>query len=284
MNSTWTRDNIAKLLLEAADIALHYYDRPEPTQKADGSVVTKADHEIEKLLTDTLNAPENGMYLLGEETQSTLDSEYIDAALQNQLFIVDPIDGTAPYANRLPMWGISIGLANAGVLCQGAVYLPMMREMLISDDDGVWWLDLTNWQRSEPLPWSPLQPVTTAYDPHGMITVTQRTLKRDTINIRNPVQCICCAVMGFAYLAAGRYLAYLGDHRIWDLAGSLPIIKRLGFEAELIGGGSLGCTIDETGYCLEPGHPNRWRVIAPCLYAPAGIGAKVMPTITWKTN
>ena len=65
----WSKDNIARHLLHAAGIALHYYDNSEPTQKADGSVVTRADHEIERYFQQVFDHPSAGTYLLGEETQ-----------------------------------------------------------------------------------------------------------------------------------------------------------------------------------------------------------------------
>ncbi len=280
----WSKDNIARHLLHAAGIALHYYDNSEPTQKADGSVVTRADHEIERYFQQVFDHPSAGTYLLGEETQGTLDDDYVTEALAGELYIVDPIDGTASYANRLPMWGISIGLAQAGMLCQGAVYMPMTRELLASDADSVWWLDLRNWTAGEPLPWQPLTPTTAPYNVHGMICLTQTTAKHGSIDICNPVQCVCCAVMSFAYLAVERYLAYLGDHRIWDLAACLPMLERLGFEARLLSGGKLGCTIDAAGYCLEKGHRNRWRVVSPCLYAAPAVVDHVMPAIDLNGN
>ena len=90
--------------------------------------------------------------------------------------------------------------------------------------------------------------------------------------------------MSFAYLAVERYLAYLGDHRIWDLAACLPMLERLGFEARLLSGGKLGCTIDATGYCLEKGNRNRWRVVSPCFYAAPAVVDHVMPAIDLNGN
>ena len=77
----WSKDNIARHLLHAAGIALHYYDNSGPTEKADGSVVTRADHEIEQYFRQTFDHPSAGTYLLGEETQGTLDDDYVAEAL-----------------------------------------------------------------------------------------------------------------------------------------------------------------------------------------------------------
>lgn len=87
--------------------------------KADGSLVTKGDEWAEHRLREFLHVRGEGM--LGEE--GTADEG-------DDLWIVDPIDGTNPYTNGDPEYGISAGKKSTGFL-----YFPA-REILIAASAG----------------------------------------------------------------------------------------------------------------------------------------------------
>jgi myo-inositol-1(or 4)-monophosphatase len=46
---------------------------------------------------------------------------------------IDPIDGTTNFLRGLPMWGISIGVLENGVSVAGAIALPDLDLVLVSD-------------------------------------------------------------------------------------------------------------------------------------------------------
>ncbi len=80
---------------------------PDIEIKADDSYVTKTDKRIEARLREIIDAeyPEHG--ILGEEHGARdLDAEYV--------WVLDPIDGTAPFIAGIPVYGTLIGLARAG--------------------------------------------------------------------------------------------------------------------------------------------------------------------------
>ncbi len=135
----WSRDAVAEVLLECGAIALRHYARPRVTLKADRSLVTDADHAIEDFLARRYDRPGEGSYLIGEETVAGRSEEYIREAMRGRAWVVDPIDGTAPYAHHLPTWAISIGCMDGGVLQEGGIYLPMMRELLVSQGRSVFY-------------------------------------------------------------------------------------------------------------------------------------------------
>ena len=144
----WDKEKITSILIEAGKIALHYYDSPECSMKADGSIVTNADLEIEKLFCTHFDNPPGNSYLLGEESIDERDSEYVPKGLQHSLYIVDPIDGTVSYANHIPTWGISIGYAAKGRIIEGAIYLPITGELFISEGEKVYLLEIGNHRKS----------------------------------------------------------------------------------------------------------------------------------------
>ena len=128
----WKIDTVLALFREAGEIALRYYDDPPLEIKADHTPVTQADREIEALFAARFDRPAEALYLIGEETVDRRDEAYISAALAGECFVVDPIDGTAPYAAGVPLWGISLGYMRGGMLTEGAICLPARDEAFLT--------------------------------------------------------------------------------------------------------------------------------------------------------
>ena len=133
----WNKDQIVEILLAAGDVALRVRQNLRFEVKADGSIGTPADHGIEELISARLEDRDGGTFIIGEETVEKKGEDYLKAAMGGETYVVDPIDGTSPYAHHLPTWGISIGRMEAGVLTDGAVYLPDFGEIFLSDGKDV---------------------------------------------------------------------------------------------------------------------------------------------------
>ena len=85
--------------------------------KADQSYVTETDKRIEARLREIIDAeyPDHGV--LGEEHGARdLDAEFV--------WVLDPIDGTAPFIAGIPVYGTLIGLARAGRPWLGVIDHP----------------------------------------------------------------------------------------------------------------------------------------------------------------
>lgn len=90
---------------------------PDVTIKADDSYVTETDKRVETRLREIIDAehPEHGV--LGEEHGARdLDAEYV--------WVLDPIDGTAPFIAGIPVYGTLIGLARNGRPWLGVIDHP----------------------------------------------------------------------------------------------------------------------------------------------------------------
>ena len=77
---------------------------PNVDMKADASFVTDTDKAIEKRMREVIADayPNHGVF--GEEFENTnLDAEFV--------WVLDPIDGTAPFIAGIPVYGTLIGLA-----------------------------------------------------------------------------------------------------------------------------------------------------------------------------
>jgi myo-inositol-1(or 4)-monophosphatase len=114
-----------KLAKEAEEIALKYFSfETENTWKEDSSPLTVADTEINDLVIKRINEtyPEHSIY--GEEKSEIKEnSKYI--------WVCDPIDGTMPFSNGLPIFVFSIALVDQsnGLPILGLINDPVMKNM-----------------------------------------------------------------------------------------------------------------------------------------------------------
>lgn len=114
-----------KLAKEAEEIALKYFSfETENTWKGDNTPLTKADTEINDLVIKRINAtyPDHSIY--GEEKSDKKEnSQYA--------WVCDPIDGTMPFSNGLPMFTFSLALVDQsnGQPVLGVVNDPVMKNM-----------------------------------------------------------------------------------------------------------------------------------------------------------
>lgn len=98
--------------------------RPEASLKADGSFVTSMDAEIESRMREMIGGRYPGHGILGEEGGAqALDAEAV--------WILDPIDGTAPFIAGLPVFGTLIALAWQGVPVLGMMHLPVTNQRYV---------------------------------------------------------------------------------------------------------------------------------------------------------
>jgi histidinol-phosphatase len=93
--------------------------------KADGSPVTAADHDAERIVRETLRAsPEfGGFEILGEEAG-------LDGSGSRYRWIIDPIDGTRAYTRGLPTFGTIVALEETATerALVGVIHLPATGE------------------------------------------------------------------------------------------------------------------------------------------------------------
>src|SRR3990170_4309306 len=117
----------------AGAIQLERYERLERiVHKGPGDVVTEVDHLCEELILaairgrfpdDAIVAEESGAH----RARGGTGAHAAEGA--ERAWIVDPLDGTVNYANGIPVFCVSIGLAVAGRPALGVVYDPVRDEL-----------------------------------------------------------------------------------------------------------------------------------------------------------
>lgn len=107
---------------EASAIPLSYFRKAlDITSKTDDSPVTIADQKTEQFIRDALSKqfPEHGIF--GEEFGITGD-------LDENMWIIDPIDGTRSFITGNPLFGMLIGHLVQGAPKIGLIRMPALDE------------------------------------------------------------------------------------------------------------------------------------------------------------
>lgn len=109
----------------AAVLALHHFrHRDELTIEAKRNPqdqVSEADREVETLIREALTAAFPDDAQLGEE-------HGLSEGLSGLTWVIDPIDGTAPFLAGLPGWCVSIGALDARGPVIGVIVAPVLGE------------------------------------------------------------------------------------------------------------------------------------------------------------
>ena len=92
------------------------------TSKTFNDFVSEVDHAAERAIIDTLKAayPDHGF--LGEESGNTNQES-------ENIWIIDPLDGTTNFLHNYPFYCISIALQQKGVLTQAVIYDPVRNDL-----------------------------------------------------------------------------------------------------------------------------------------------------------
>jgi myo-inositol-1(or 4)-monophosphatase len=103
--------------------------RVDPSAKADGTPVTDADLEADRVLTTAIRRvfPDHGIV---SEEQETV------APGVDWCWIIDPIDGTSNFTAGLPYWCLSVALALEGEVVLGVVDAPTFGRRTVATRGG----------------------------------------------------------------------------------------------------------------------------------------------------
>jgi histidinol-phosphatase len=110
---------------EMAAVSLDYFLKGvDVVAKDDGSPVTKADKEVERLIREALAKHFPHDSILGEEAGDSAG----DSTPNGRKWIIDPIDGTYNFARGIKIWSTLIALEVDSKVVMGVVSAPAMDE------------------------------------------------------------------------------------------------------------------------------------------------------------
>src|SRR5204863_4414532 len=202
--------------------------------------VLESDAQVERLIRERLNTAFSKDSFFGEEQGGDFGRD---------VWVVDPIDGTANFARGIPHFCISIAFVRDGRTEVGVIYQPMTDELYAARRHGRATLNgralkvsgLTDIRQSTvEAGWSARLP------PEPYVALLARLLAAGV-----QIQRAGSGALGLAYVADGRIDAYCELHiNSWDvLAGLLLIQEAGGWTNDFLAGDglrrgnpALGCT------------------------------------------
>ncbi|MBA31313.1 MAG: hypothetical protein CL748_02130 [Chloroflexi bacterium] len=116
-----------KAIYKASDLLLEKF-RPENSSelkkfyKSPNALVTNADMESDKKITEILNSPELRANIYSEESEKTIDEDSIF------FWLIDPLCGTVPYSLGMDHWGINIALRDNEKIILSCLSSPSIGE------------------------------------------------------------------------------------------------------------------------------------------------------------
>lgn len=126
------------VILKAGDVALRYFRADlEMENKADnGSYdpVTRADREVEAYIRTRIHEQFPDHDIIGEEYGEERRSA-------DNVWIIDPIDGTRGFVAGTPMWGMLLGLMTADRCEVGLMRQPLLDETYVGSEVGAFVID-----------------------------------------------------------------------------------------------------------------------------------------------
>jgi myo-inositol-1(or 4)-monophosphatase len=210
-------------------LALHFphVSGADVASKSDSSLVTRYDLESEELIKGWIRAQFPSDMVLAEESVHDFD---LAAAEGRRLWIIDPLDGTYNYASGIPIFAVSIALAE--VHCRelkvraGVVYAPLYKQGTLwsaAAGQGFYCNDVRV-GKPRLSGGQPFVPSTFIHDQDTSLRMLQQAL-RHSQNFRR----FGCASVELCLLAEGRLSGfYEVNLKIWDYAAASLFVKENG--------------------------------------------------------
>ena len=212
MNSISANLNIMiKASEKASKILIRDFGEIEKLQisvKGPSDFVSSADTKAEKIIISELTKAKKNYSILSEE-----DGSKINADSQN-VWIVDPIDGTTNFLHGVPHFAISIALKSDNEIVSGVIYDPIKDEMFYAEkNNGAFF----NNKRIKVSKKKNIQSCLFG-------TGGKEKIETDLITRKSG-----SAALDMAYVAAGRYDGYFQNNlNLWDIAAGIIIVKEAG--------------------------------------------------------
>jgi myo-inositol-1(or 4)-monophosphatase len=220
---------------EAGEAARQAFLKPIAVQmKGKQDFITETDAAVERLIISRLKARFPQDAFLGEEGGASAHF----ASDGDALWVIDPIDGTANFANRMPHFCVSIAFMAGGELLLGAIAAPMYGELYRAragkgaflNDRAMRVADADIQRAIIELGWSVRRPTRAYTAMVESVLATGATFQRAG-----------SGALGLAYVADGRTHGYCELHiNSWDcLAGILLVREAGGWTNDFLAGDGL---------------------------------------------
>ena len=183
-------------------------EKLQVSKKGPYDFVTKTDKHVEKILIEELSKIKKNYSFITEETGIIRNND------KENIWIIDPIDGTTNFLHGIPHFAICIALQSKEKIVSGLIFDPIKDEMFFAEKDKGAFL---NNQRLRVSKKNSLDECLFASNNEGV--------KFTNLKMR----CTGSAALDLAYVASGRLDGYFQNKiNLWDIAAGALMIKEAG--------------------------------------------------------
>jgi len=183
-------------------------EKLQVSKKGPRDFVTKTDKNVEKILIDELSKTKKNYSFLSEEVGSIENKD------KDNIWIIDPIDGTTNFLHGIPHFAICIALKSNKQITSGLIFDPIKDEMFYAEKERGAYL---NNQR--------LRVSNKNLIDECLFSSNHEGVKFSNLNMRYSG----CAALDLAYVASGRLDGFFHNKiNIWDVAAGALLVEEAG--------------------------------------------------------
>ncbi|OCQ99915.1 inositol monophosphatase [Nostoc sp. MBR 210] len=195
------------------------FGQVQALQKADGSLVTRADKWADQEIRDAIAANFAGYGILSEEADNTFPGT-------EWCWVIDPLDGTTNFTRGIPIWSISLALLYQGTPVFGYIHVPPLGQTFHGF-----------WQGKSGLATStgaflnnhPIHTSADAPSSHHFFNLCSRSTAVIQPKFPCKIRMLGVASYNFLTVATGAVLGGIeATPKVWDLAGAWVIVQAAG--------------------------------------------------------
>ena len=183
-------------------------EKLQVSKKGPRDFVTKTDKLVEKILIEELSKIKKNYSFLSEEIGSIQNKD------KDNIWIIDPIDGTTNFLHGIPHFAICLALESKKEIISGLIYDPIKDEMFYAEKNKGAYL---NNQR--------LRVSNKNLIDECLFSSNHEGVKFSNLNMRYSG----CAALDLAYVAPGRLDGFFHNKiNIWDVAAGALLVEEAG--------------------------------------------------------
>ena len=183
-------------------------EKLQVSKKGPRDFVTKTDKNVEKILIEELSKTKKNYSFLSEEIGKIENKD------KENIWIIDPIDGTTNFLHGIPHFAICIALESKKEIISGLIFDPIKDEMFYAEKNKGAYL---NNQR--------LRVSNKHLIDECLFSSNHEGVKFSNLNMRYSG----CAALDLAYVASGRLDGFFHNKiNIWDVAAGTLMVEEAG--------------------------------------------------------
>ena len=183
-------------------------EKLQVSKKGPYDFVTKTDKLVEKILIEELRKTKKNYSFITEETGIIKNKD------KENVWIIDPIDGTTNFLHGIPHFAICIALQHKNEIISGLIFDPIKDEMFFAEKDKGAFLNNQRLRVSKK----------NSID-NCLFSSNHEGVKFSNLNMRYTG----CAALDLAYVASGRLDGFFHNNiNLWDVAAGEILVKEAG--------------------------------------------------------